>query len=157
MAEFEKSGDLLAQEVAKRICRPMATESAIAGLPSEEFIAGRVFVAIAEGTLWVCKTTGSAPERQAGAQDVTLELWVSSGTTNGASFTVETGWDGGAFVSDSVDDSATKSATMHKVTATIAAADVPNAASLLTLVLTPPTHGTDAIQLHGGRLLFATA
>lgn len=89
-----------------------------------------------------------------GSANVTLELWVNSGTTNGASFTVETGWDGGALVSDAVDDSATKSATTHKVTATIAAADVPDTAAFLTLVLTPPTHATDAIQLLGARLLY---
>jgi hypothetical protein len=78
---------------------------------------------------------------------VVVEFWVNSGTTNGASFTVETGWDGGALVSDAVDDSATKSATTHRVMATIDKADIPDTARFLTLVLTPPTHATDAIQL----------
>lgn len=89
-----------------------------------------------------------------GSADVEVELWVNSGTTNGASFTVESGWDGGALVSDAVDDSTTKSATTHKVTATIAAADIPDAASFLTLILTPPTHATDTIQLKSARVKY---
>lgn len=87
-----------------------------------------------------------------GAQDVTLDLWVSSGATDAATFTVETGWDGGALVSDTADDSATKSATKHKITATIAAADIPNSAQFVTIILTPAAHASDTIQLHGARL-----
>lgn len=89
-----------------------------------------------------------------GTADVTLELWVNSGTTNGATFTVETGWDGAALVSDTADDTTTKSATTHKITATIALADVPDTASFLTLALTPATHATDAIQLLAVRLKY---
>ena len=87
-----------------------------------------------------------------GTANATLDLWVYSGSTNAASFTVETGWDGGALVSDTADDTSTKSAIAHKITATIAAADVPDAPSYLTIALTPPTHATDAIQLLGARL-----
>jgi hypothetical protein len=92
-----------------------------------------------------------------GASDVTVQLMVSSGSTDAASFTVESGWDGAALVSDSVDDSATKSATKHNVTATIAAADIPDTARYLTLILTPPAHATNAIQIHGIRLLYERA
>jgi hypothetical protein len=94
------------------------------------------------------------PKNFSGASDVTLEFEVYSGTTNGASFTVETGWDGAALVSDAVDDSSTKSATRHTVTATIAAADIPDTAKNLTIALTPPTHATDAIQLCGVRFVY---
>ncbi len=94
------------------------------------------------------------PNEFDGSKDVILELWVYSGTTNGASFAVGTSWDGGATVSDSVDDSATKSATIHKVTATIDKADVPDSASFVTILLTPPTHATDTIQLVSARLLY---
>ena len=55
------------------------------------------------------------PSDFSGADDVFLELWVNSGTTDAATFTVETGWDGGALVSDTATDGA-KSATTHKIT-----------------------------------------
>lgn len=95
------------------------------------------------------------PPTFSGAAVATVDLWVYSGATDAASFTVETGWDGGALVSDTADDSTTKSATLHKITATVAAADIPNAARLLTLILTPPTHASDAIALLGVGLNFS--
>lgn len=88
-----------------------------------------------------------------GRNDVTLELWVSSGTTDAATFTVASSWDGGATVSDTATDGA-KSATMHKITATIDKADIPDGASFVTLLLTPAAHTTNAVQLHGVRLLY---
>lgn len=94
----------------------------------------------------------SLPPDFDGSVDATLDLWVNSGTTDAASFTVESSWDGGALVSDAADDSATKSATTHKVSVTIAAADVPNSPEFLSLVLTPPAHATNAIQLVAVRL-----
>nr|MBP9826427.1 hypothetical protein [Thermoanaerobaculia bacterium] len=87
-----------------------------------------------------------------GAADVTIDLFVrSGGTTDLSSFTVESGWDGAALVSDAATDAAA-STTMHKITATIAAADVPAGASVLTLILTPGTHATDTIALCGARV-----
>lgn len=96
----------------------------------------------------------SLPHDIDGASDVLVKLTVSSGSTDAASFTVESGWDGAALISDSADDSATKSATKHEVTVTIAAADVPALPANLTLILTPPAHATNAIQLHGVRLQY---
>lgn len=93
------------------------------------------------------------PANFSGADDVTVELQVNSGTTDPATFTVESGWDGGALVSDAATDGA-KSATTHKVTAIIAASDIPDGAEYLTLVLTPGAHTTNAIQLLGVRLLY---
>lgn len=85
----------------------------------------------------------------------TLELWVYSGATDAATFTVETSWDGGAKVTDSADDAATKSASTHKITATIAAADIPDTATRCTICLIPTNaHATDAYQIVGARLLF---
>lgn len=89
-----------------------------------------------------------------GSYPVEVELWVNSGATDAATMTVESGWDGGALVSDSADDTATKSATTHKVTATIAAADVPDDPAFLTLVLTPAAHATNAIQLQNVRVKY---
>lgn len=89
-----------------------------------------------------------------GTKDATLELYVNSGTTDAATFSVETSWDGGTKVVDSASDAATKSATTHKISATIAAADIPDSPSRLTLHLVPPAHATNAIQLLGARLLY---
>ena len=56
----------------------------------------------------------------------------------------ERGYDGAALVSDSADDTATKSATRHTISATIDKADIPDGAKQMTLVLTPATHGTES-------------
>jgi hypothetical protein len=89
----------------------------------------------------------SLPADFDGTKNVTIDCWVNSGTTDAASLVLETGWDGGALVSDALDDSSTKSATTHKLTATVAAADIPDTASYLTLAITPPAHTTNAISL----------
>lgn len=86
-----------------------------------------------------------------GKDDILVELDVSSGTTDPASFTCETGWDGGALVSDTITDGA-KSETIHTITGSIAAADIPDNARRLTIVLTPAAHTTDAIILQNVRL-----
>lgn len=87
-----------------------------------------------------------------GGQDVTFDLWVASGTTNLASMTVESSWDGAALVSDSATDPA-QSATIHKITATIAASDIPDGASFVTIAITPSAaHATDAYQFYAARL-----
>jgi hypothetical protein len=83
-----------------------------------------------------------------GTGAVTVDLWVYGGTTDVATFTVETGWDAGALVTDTATD-AVASATLRKLTATIAAADIPNTARLLSLYLTPAAHTTDATVLRG--------
>ena len=108
----------------------------------------------ATGNADIIGTQLTLPSNFSGASAVTLELTVSSGTTDAADFTVETGWDGGALVADAAVDTATKSATKHTVSVTIAAADIPDTARNLTLLLTPPVHATNAIQLHGVRLVY---
>ncbi len=87
-------------------------------------------------------------------QDVTIELVINSGTTDAATMGVFTSWDGGAEVTDSASDASTKSATDHTITGTIAAADVPASPKHVTIRLVPPTHGSNAIQLSGARLLY---
>lgn len=85
---------------------------------------------------------------------VALELDVYSGATDAATMGVATSWNGGAEVTDSADDSGTKSATRHTITATIAAGDVPASSKHVTIRLTPPAHATDAIQLVGSRVYY---
>lgn len=94
------------------------------------------------------------PENFDGRDDVLVELWVASGgTTNLASFAVSTSWDGGAAIADTATDPAA-STTVHKITARISAADIPDAASFFSIGLTPATHATDTITLKAGRVLF---
>lgn len=92
------------------------------------------------------------PDDFSGKDDVLLKARVYSGTTNAASFTIGTSWDGGATVSDTGTGQA--SATIHEVVVTIAAADIPDNASFVTILLTPAAHGTDALQLCSTKLCY---
>lgn len=94
----------------------------------------------------------SLPEDFDGREDLLVELWVNSGTTDAATFAVLTSFDAGATVTDSASDAATLSATTHKISAIVSAADIPDTASYLTLHLTPGAHTTNAIQLANVRL-----
>lgn len=97
----------------------------------------------------------SLPSGFDGSANATVELEVYSGATDAATFTIETSWDGGALVSDSASDAATKSATVHTISATIAAADIPNTAKRLTMAITPTNaHATNAYQICSVRLLY---
>lgn len=109
----------------------------------------------ATGNTDLVATTRMLPADFSGASNVTLSISVYSGTTNAATFTVETGWDGGALVSDTATDGS-PSASIHTITATIAAADIPDTASILTIILTPAAHATDTIQLLGARLNYVS-
>lgn len=93
------------------------------------------------------------PEDFDGRDDALLELLVSSGTTDLASFTVLTSWDGAANVSDPATDSAA-SASFHKIYARIAASDIPDLCSTVSVALTPAAHATNPIVLKSARLLF---
>jgi hypothetical protein len=86
--------------------------------------------------------------------NVTLTLSVYSGSTDAATMGVASSWDGGSEVTDSADDSSTKSATRHLITATIAAADVPASATHVTFRLTPPAHSTNGIALVTSKLSY---
>ena len=83
--------------------------------------------------------------------NVTVDLLVKSGVTNAATFTVNSTWDHGTQVTDTATDGAA-SASYHKITATIAAADVPAGATTLSLQLIPATHASDPIELGGIRI-----
>lgn len=96
----------------------------------------------------------SLPTGADGTVAAYLDLEVYSGTTNAATMGVASSWNGAAEVTDSASDSGTNSATAHTITATIAAADIPDAPTRVTFRITPPTHATDAIGLVGARLRF---
>lgn len=111
-------------------------------------------VSWATGNTDLVAFTMALPSDFDGTGDAELELVVSSGTTDAATFTVESGWDGGALVSDTADDAATKSATAHTISATIANADIATGAERLTVILTPAAHATDTVQVHSIRLKY---
>jgi hypothetical protein len=101
------------------------------------------------------------PPSFVGTSDVTVDLWVYTDNAGGggidaATFTVESSWDGGAAVSDTATDG-TPAITIHKNTATIANADIPNTARLVTFILTPAAHAADPIQLVGMAVNFTGA
>jgi len=102
-------------------------------------------------------TSLSLPGDIDGTADVTIELWVSSAgvPTDAASFTVETSWDGAAIVTDTVTDGAASN-SVHRVTGTIAAADVPDSPSFLSMSVIPAAHATDAINLFAVRLEYTS-
>jgi hypothetical protein len=91
-----------------------------------------------------------------GSANATLDLFVYTDNAGGggidaATFTTETSWDGGALVSNAATDG-TPATAIHKITATIAAASIPDTASLVTIALTPAAHANDPTQLVGARL-----
>jgi hypothetical protein len=110
----------------------------------------------ATGNTDIVAVNKSCPLDFDGASDVTVRLWVSSGAAgpDPATFTIESTWDGAAIVSDTASDGAA-GAAIHEITATIAAADVPDTPDYVTFELTPAAHANDAIQLHGFRVEYA--
>lgn len=96
-----------------------------------------------------------------GQDDVLVELFVLTDNAGGggieaASFSVLTSWDNGAQVTDTATDSV-PATTVHKVTATIAAGDVPDRASFVNLQLVPGTHANDPISLLAARISYVPA
>jgi hypothetical protein len=110
-------------------------------------------VAWATGSVGQILIDVALPEDFDGRDNAVLELFVASGTTNPATFTVTTSWDGGANVTDTATD-AVQSATVHKISAVIAAADIPDKPSFVSIALTPAAHATDAIVLKAARLRY---
>jgi hypothetical protein len=89
--------------------------------------------------------------------DALLDLVVASGSTNAASIVCASAWSAGAAgteVSDTADDSGTKSATPHTITATISNGDIPAGARRVTIRLTPPSHSTNAISLKAAGIAY---
>jgi hypothetical protein len=87
--------------------------------------------------------------------DATLDLEISSGATNAATMVCASAWSAGAAgteVSDSTVDVA--SATPHRLSITIAHADIPAGARRATFRLTPPAHAADAISIHATGLAY---
>lgn len=82
-------------------------------------------------------------------------ICASAGTTNDFDAVIITNWDGGADVSDTVVDTA--ATAVHASSATVAAADIPDAPLSVAVTITPPTHATDAFYLYGVRIRYNKA
>jgi hypothetical protein len=98
------------------------------------------------------------PEDFDGRDDVLLELFVLTDNAGGggieaASFSVLTSWDNGAQVTDTATDDV-PATTAHKVTARIAAGDIPDSPSFVNIQLVPGTHANDPTRLLAARLLY---
>ncbi len=86
-------------------------------------------------------------------RDCYVDLTVSSGgTTNAATLSVLTSWDGGSQVTDTATGAALTAE--QDTVATIAAADVPASAGRVTIQLVPGSHTTDTMLLHRARLRY---
>jgi hypothetical protein len=108
---------------------------------------------IADGVVQIL-TQCALPADFDGKEDVLIELDVSSGgTTNLASFSVLSSWDGGATVTDTATDPAA-STTVHTISARIAASDIPDAPARLSFALVPAAHSTDTMLLDAVRVSY---
>jgi hypothetical protein len=94
----------------------------------------------------------SLPQDFDGTADATLDLFIASGSADAATCSILTSWDKGSQVTDTADDTATKSATLHTITATIAAADIPDSPTCVTIQIVPGAHTTNGIILGAVRL-----
>lgn len=93
------------------------------------------------------------PEDFDGTRDCTMMLRTASGgATDAASFSVLSGWDNAAQVTDTATGAA--SATEGAANATIAAADVPDAPLKVTIQLVPTAHTTDTKILRNSYLRY---
>ncbi len=106
----------------------------------------------------IIQASVALPEDFSGADDVLVDLFVLTDNTGGggieaASFSVLTSWDNGAQVTDTATDS-TPATTVHKVTARVAAADIPDSPSFVNIQLVPGTHANDPIRLLAARLSY---
>ncbi len=78
----------------------------------------------------------------------------SAGTTNAGSLSVNTYWDHGTVITDTVTGAAVT--TLAEYEGTIAAADMPDAPKLLTLTIITAAQTTDVVSLAGFRLKYYT-
>jgi len=93
-----------------------------------------------------------------GREDALLELWVLTDNTGGGgieagTFSVLTSWDNGAQVTDTATDS-TPAVTSHKITARIAAADIPDNPSFVNIQLVLGTHANDPVHMLASRITY---
>lgn len=104
----------------------------------------------------IIQTSFCLPDDFDDTANATIDLYVLTDNTGGggieaATFSVLTSWNNSAQVTDTATDSA-PATTLHVVTATIAAADIPAGAAMVNIQLVPGTHANDPIHLLAARL-----
>jgi hypothetical protein len=115
-------------------------------------------LAWAAGNSDIVQINKTLPPDFSGEDDVLVELWVLTDNAGGGSveagtFSVLSSWDNGAQVTDTATDSA-PAITVHKVTATVAASDVPNHPNFVNIQLVLGTHANDPVHLLSARLSY---
>jgi hypothetical protein len=98
------------------------------------------------------------PTNFSGKDDVLLELWVLTDNAGGGgieagTFSILTSWDNGAQITDAATDS-TPATTVHKITSTISAADIPDDPSFVNIQLVLGTHANDPVHLLAAAISF---
>ncbi len=165
--EFRRHIDLALQDF-----REVTTAGAVSNIAGNGGILASdttpVFGAAATSEAWIINWAAgnsdiiqcqkSLPSDFDGRDDVLLELWVLTDNAGGGgieagTFSVLTSWDNGAQVTDTATDS-TPATTIHKITARIAAADIPDSPSVLNIQLVLGTHANDPVHLLAGRLSY---
>jgi hypothetical protein len=97
----------------------------------------------------------SLPPDMDGAADVLIDIiGASASTNNDLAATVLTSWNGGSQVSDSAAAAGGTFTTLHAITATVAAADVPDTPLTLSIQIVPGSHTTDAWYVYGVRVRY---
>ncbi len=110
----------------------------------------------AAGNSDIIQLSTTLPPDFDGTGDAILDLFILTDNSGGGgidagTFSVLTSWDNGAQVTDTATD-ATPATTVHKIQATIAAADIPDAATVLNIQLVLGAHAADPVHLLGARL-----
>lgn len=110
----------------------------------------------AAGNSDIIQVSTSLPPDLDDTADAVLDLYVLTDNSGGggidaATFTVNSSWDNGAQVVDTATDSS-PAITVHKVSATIAAADIPAGAAFVNFQLVPAAHAADPTHLLAARL-----
>ncbi len=98
----------------------------------------------------------SLPQDLDDTADATLDLWVLTDNAGGggieaATFSVLTSFNNASQATDAATDSV-PATTVHKVTATIDAGDIPTGAAFVNIQLVPGTHANDPTHLLAARL-----
>jgi hypothetical protein len=98
----------------------------------------------------------SLPRDVDGANPVIIDIWAEKTGTNAAcTFTVETSWDNtNAIISDTSSSLLAANEDQTRIQATVAAADIPDSPSNVSISLIPSKNAGDAVQIYGVRLTY---
>lgn len=165
--EFRKSVDLSLNDFREvSSAGAVGDTTANGGLLSSDTtpVLGAEATSEAQAIIWaagnsdIVQTNLALPPDFSGEDDVLVELWVLTDNAGGGgieagTFSVLSSWDNAAQVTDTATDSV-PTTTAHKITARIAAADIPDRPSFVNLQLVLGTHANDPVHLLAGRISY---